>query len=128
MVEISNVKPGEKVADLGSGDARISIAFAKAGAQVVGFELESKLIKKAQGEIIKENLQEKVQIMQFDFWDVDLSSYDIVCIYPMPDIMEDLEKKLRSELKEGARVLTNYYEFPNWKHKKTKNKVYLYVK
>src|SRR5690242_18261857 len=45
MVELAKIKPGEKAADLGTGDGRIAIALTKAGAIVTAFELDEKLIK-----------------------------------------------------------------------------------
>lgn len=52
MIDLSEVKPSEKVADLGSGDGRISIEFAKKNAFVEGFELDS-LLANLSEELIK---------------------------------------------------------------------------
>ncbi len=128
MLDLSNVAENDKVADLGTGDGRIAIAFAKKGALVDGFELDEKLVSKSQKNVIKEKVEEKVTILKENFWDVDLSSYDIITIYPMPDIMLNLEEKLEKELKRGARVLLNYYPFLNWKYITLKDNIYFYVK
>ncbi len=48
MLDLSNVTENDKVADLGTGDGRIAIAFAKKGALVDGFELDEKLVSKSQ--------------------------------------------------------------------------------
>ena len=37
-IELVGLKPGQKIADLGSGDGRILIACAKKGVRAVGFE------------------------------------------------------------------------------------------
>lgn len=128
MVELSNVKKKELVADLGSGDGRISIAFGEKEANVEGFELDPNLVRISNILISKKNLQQNIIIHQTNFWSVDLSRFDIVCIYPMPDIMLELEKKLQSELKVGSRVLLNYYPFPNWEYVENKDNIYLYKK
>lgn len=128
MVELSRVLPGDKVADLGSGDGRIAIEFGKKGALVTGFELDSGLVSKSQETIKELKLETNVKILQQDFWDVDLSPFKIVTVYPMPDIMLHLEQKLQKELKKGAVVLTNYYAFPNWMHWAVKDKIYKYVR
>lgn len=128
MIDLSEVKPSEKVADLGSGDGRISIEFAKKNAFVEGFELDS-LLANLSEELIKKSLLEKnIIIHRKDFWDEDLSRFNIVCIYPMPDIMQALETKLQNELIKGARILLNYYPFPTWEYEKSKDNVYLYLK
>ncbi|MBU4142330.1 hypothetical protein KKE99_05680, partial [Patescibacteria group bacterium] len=44
MVEFANIKFGQKAVDLGSGDGRIMIAMAKAGAIVHGYEINPLLV------------------------------------------------------------------------------------
>lgn len=126
MVELSGIKPGEKVADLGSGDGRISIEFAKLGAIVTGYELNPKLAEVSRQLILDQKLNDQITILEQDFWDTDLSGFDVIAVYPMPDIMRHLEEKLKKELKPGVRVVTNYYQFPNWKYTQVKDHVYLY--
>lgn len=147
MIELANIKPGEKAADLGSGDGRIVIELVKAGAEVVGYELDQSRIELSEENIKKafmnchpesserpfkdssalpQNDIIKPLILQKDFWEEDLSHYEIITVYPMPDVMEILEKKLLGELQPGARVLLNYYAFPNWQYETTKDHIYLY--
>ena len=128
MIELSSIQPGETVADLGSGDGRISIAFANKGGVVTGYELDSDLVKRSNDLINKAGVNQNAHILNKDFWIADLSRFDIITIYPMPDIMLSLEEKLLNELKPGARVLTNYYQFPKWKKIGCKNHIYLYQK
>lgn len=128
MVHLSGLKSGEKVADLGSGDGRISEAFGKLGAVVTGFELNPKLAEISKTSILEQKLNDNITILEQDFWDADLSPFDVIAVYPMPDIMRHLEEKLLKELKPGARVLTNYYQFPNWKHTALKDHIYVYTK
>src|SRR5581483_6197749 len=52
MIELAEIQPGEKAADLGCGDGRISIALAQAGAITTAYELDDKLI-----DIAKQNIQ-----------------------------------------------------------------------
>jgi protein-L-isoaspartate O-methyltransferase len=127
MVELAQAQPGEKVADLGSGDGRIVIAFAKNGNPTVGYEIDEKLKKVAEENIQKENLTNAV-ILQKDFWQEDLSQYDIICCYPMPTVMGRLERKLKEELHPGSRVLLNYFPFLHWKETVKKDNIFLYKK
>lgn len=126
MIELAQIKPGEKAADLGAGDGRITIALAAAGATTTGYELDDTLFH-----TVLENIKAaKVDatILQKDFWYEDLSQYQIICMYPMPDIMGRLEKKLQDELLPGSRVLLNYFPFKHWKLEKTKDNIFLYRK
>ena len=128
MIDLSEVKPFERVADLGSGDGRISIEFAKKKALVEGFELDPLLADLSEDLIKKSSLEKNIIIHRKNFWDEDLSRFNIVCIYPMPDIMQALEAKLQNEIKKGTRILLNYYPFPTWEYEKSKDNVYLYLK
>ena|SRR6185437_3157131 len=127
MVELAHVKPGEKAADLGSGDGRIVIAFAKQGVEMHGYEIDDELRNLSEENITKLNLTNTF-IHNRDFWKEDLSGYDIICCYPMPTIMGRLERKLQEELKPGSRVLLNYFPFKHWKEKRIKDNIYLYIK
>jgi|SRR5579872_6076611 len=127
MVELADIKPNDKLADLGSGDGRIVIAFAKRGIETHGYEIDQELEKLSENNITKQNIKNAF-IHKKNFWQEDLSSYDIICSYPMPSIMGRLERKLQEELKPGARVLLNYFPFKHWKLEKTKDNIYLYIK
>lgn len=128
MVELAEPKVHEHVVDLGAGDGRISIAFAQAGTYVTAYEIDNTLIQLSQKNLKKAHVEEYVAIKNKDFWQADLSKFDIIAVYPFPDIMEDLEKKLWKELKPGARIVTNYYQFPNVHYSAKKENVYLYSK
>ena len=127
MVELANPKANEKGADLGSGDGRIVIAFATHGIEMHGYEIDKELIHLSE-ENIKELKLSNAFIHEKDFWQEDLSCYDIICSYPMPTIMGRLERKLQEELKPGTRILLNYFPFKHWKLEKTKDNIYLYRK
>src|SRR5882672_3428464 len=44
MLVLANLKPGDKVVDLGSGDGRIVIAFARNGIDAHGYEISPALV------------------------------------------------------------------------------------
>lgn len=120
-------KPGQRVVDLGSGDGRVVLEFAKAGFQVTGFEIKPELVERANQRIVEAGLQDYAQVLLKDFWTVTLSPFAIVYVYGMSTIMGRLEQKLEAEVKPGAKVISNVFRFPHWKVKKEKNHVNLYV-
>lgn len=127
MLEIANLKPGEKMADLGSGDGRIILAFAENGAIAYGYEIDGALVIKAETRIYDEGLDQRAFIHWADYWEEDLSEYDIVTIFGISYIMEELGEKLKKELKPGAKVISNVFTFPNWKPKQIINNIHLYI-
>src|SRR5258706_13190090 len=92
IIDLAQVTQNEEAADLGSGDGRIVIALAQAGARAHGYELDANLQKLSQANITKAELTNAF-IHEKDFWQEDLSKYTVITIYPMPDIMKALEKK-----------------------------------
>lgn len=127
MVDLAEPKPGEKGVDLGSGDGRIVIAFANRGVQMYGFELDTNLLRLSEKNITQANLNSAF-IENKNFWDIDLSGFDIITIYPMPDVMVQLEEKLKKEADPGTRILTNYYPLPTWIPSKMKDNIHLYIR
>jgi len=127
MMDFAQIRPGQKTADLGSGDGRIVIACAKKGAVAHGFEINKGLINDAKKAIIKEGLGAQAFIHHKNLWDVNLSDFDLVTIYGLPDIMKRLEEKLKKELRPGAKVVSNAFRFPYWEPVKLHHRVYLYT-
>jgi len=126
IINLTEIKSGLKAADLGSGDGRIVIALAQAGAEVHGYEINPFLVWLARRKIKKEKLSDKAFIHRKDFWHQDFSSFDIVVIYGIPKIMERLEEKLKREMKPNAKIISNSFVFPSWQYSQKIDGVYLY--
>lgn len=128
MVSLAKVRSGEKAADLGSGDGRIVIELAKAGAEAHGFEINLLLVLWSRWKIFRAGLSGKAFIHWKDFWLESLNRYDLITIYGITYIMPKLEKKLQKELKKNSRVVSYIFKFPTWPCSSAKNNVYLYRK
>lgn len=128
IIEYAALKPGQKAVDLGSGDGRIMIALAKAGAIVHGYEINPVLVWWTKRKIKKEGLEGKAFVHLKSFWDVDLSSCDIIVLFGVRKIMARLEKKLDKELKPGAKIISFGFSFPNWQIVKKEQATFLYEK
>ena len=126
MLRLADVRAGERMADLGSGDGRLVIAFARAGAEAHGFEANPVLVWWARRTIRRAGLEGRARIHWMSFWHADLSPFDVITIFGIDHIMAPLERKLRQELKPNARVVSNAFPFPNWEAKRSGGGVYLY--
>src|SRR3990167_10270805 len=81
MIKLLRLKKNDKLVDLGSGDGRIVIAFAKLGIESHGYEINPVLVAISRFRIRRLGLQNKAAIHFKDFWIVDLSEYNLVGLY-----------------------------------------------
>lgn len=128
MIRLVRIKKGEKAVDLGSGDGRIVIALARAGAEAHGYEINPFLVLISKWNIKKAGLGGKAFIHWGSFWNANFRNYKIVLLFQFSTIMNRLEKKLKKELKKGSRVVSYYWKFPNWKPSKKIENIWLYKK
>jgi len=114
IVELLKASYGKVVAELGCGDGRVAIALAKAGSKVLCIELRRELVRKAKQNILKEGVNDLVTVIEGDFMHVPLNNVDGVYAYLTEDSNAKLKRKLESELRSGARVVTLDFPIPEW--------------
>ncbi|TAK04805.1 methyltransferase domain-containing protein [Patescibacteria group bacterium] len=126
MLRMSRIQPGEKVADLGSGDGRLVISAAALGADAVGYEVNPFLTLRARVMAWKAGLGRRVGFRTRPFQRAALGDYDVIFCYLLPSLMAKVEKKLERELKPGGRVVVNAFPLPTWKPLAVRDHVYVY--
>lgn len=116
MIQLAGVKKGDTVYDLGSGDGRIVIAAAKAGAsKAVGFEIDSGLVKESRENIKKAGVEDRAEIRHADIMTVDLSGASVITMYLLPDVNLKLKPRILSQMKPGSRVVSHAFDMGDWK-------------
>lgn len=126
MMQLAQIKPGMLTADLGSGDGRLVLAMARAGAAARGYEINPLLVWWSRRKIRQAGLQDRATIHLGDFWKTDFAQFDVVMVFGIDYIMGRLARKLHAELKPGARVLSYAFALPGWKETLKDRGVYLY--
>ena len=120
MLIQAELKPGETVYDLGSGDGRMVIMAAREfGAEAVGIELRKDLVKRALQRVSELHLERKVKIVNDDLFNIDTSSADVVTLYLTTSANKKVRPKLEEELDPGTRIVSHNYEMSGWKPYKT---------
>jgi protein-L-isoaspartate O-methyltransferase len=118
MLELADLRPGEKLYDLGSGDGRILItAVVRFKAKAVGVEISDDLVASTNDRIHRLGLDNDARVIHGNFLDTDLSSADVVTLYLATDANEMLRPNLEKYLRNGARVVSHDYKVPGWKPK-----------
>ena len=115
MLEIAQVKSGDVIYDLGSGDGRIIIQAAKRyGVKGVGIEIDADLVQKAKDNAFKEKVEHLVEFHAEDALKVDVSPATVVTLYMLPEFNAKLRPIFDKELKPGARVVSHDFEIQGW--------------
>lgn len=128
IVALARIKAGMKVADLGSGDGRIVMALAQAGAEAHGYEINPLLVWWSRRRIKQAGLASRATIHFKNFWKADFSAYDVVVLFGIDYIMARLEKKLDRELPPHAVVISYLFPFPTWEPSRHDGGILVYNK
>lgn len=130
MLAMADVRSGEVLYDLGSGDGRIIIEAAKRyQARSVGVELNPVMVLWASLKIDSSGLMGKANVVWSNFFSVDLRKADVITLYLLQSTNERLEPKLKKELKPASRVVSHVFTFKNWipVREDTESQIYLYI-
>ncbi|XP_069565882.1 ATP synthase subunit C lysine N-methyltransferase isoform X1 [Brachyistius frenatus] len=113
VLKVLRARSGRLV-DIGSGDGRIVIAAAKRGFQAAGFELNPWLVCYSRYKAWREGVHRSTSFHISDLWKVSFAQYSNVVIFGVPQMMDQLELKLASELPSTAKVVACRFPFPTW--------------
>jgi mycolic acid cyclopropane synthetase len=104
MLKAGELKAGETMFDLGSGDGRIVIAAAREyKAHAIGIELDDALASASIQKIAELGLDKNAHIIQGDLMKQDYHSADLITVYLWPE----------------ARVVSHDFEMGTWVATKT---------
>lgn len=114
FLKLAEIKPGQKMYDLGCGDGRLICAAAQAGAQAYGCELSLLPLILVYLRRLFQKEKSRIKISYQSIWQADLRDADIVYFYLLPKIYPKLKEKLEKELKKGAKVIVYVWPIKGW--------------
>ncbi len=115
MLTLADVSKDDVVYDLGSGDGRLPILAAQLhGARGVGIEIDPKLVAVARANATEAGVADRVAFVEGDLLTADISKATVVTLYLSTSLMRQIEPKLKSELRPGARIVSHQFWFPGW--------------
>jgi 16S rRNA G966 N2-methylase RsmD len=122
MLQLGELKPGEKMFDLGSGDGRIVImAASKFKADATGIELDKDLWKQSMDRIKSLDLQSRARIVNGDIMKQDYSPANMLTVYLLPNSNDKIRPLLEKQLKKGTRIVSHDFEISGWTPEKTEH-------
>ena len=116
MLRLANVRKGDVLYDLGSGDGRIPVTAAKKfGIRAYGIDIDPQRIQEANENAKKNGVDHLVQFRQEDLFKTQFSDATVVTLYLLPDLNVKLRPRLLAELKPGTRIVSHQFDMGEWK-------------
>jgi protein-L-isoaspartate O-methyltransferase len=118
MLKMADVKRGDSVYDLGSGDGRVVIAAALMGAKAYGVEISLLKVIYSRIWVRVLGLQKNAKIIHANLFNADLNKADVVIVFLTQEANDRLSTKLSNELKKDAKIVSYAFDMEGFKRKK----------
>lgn len=124
-LDLLDLKPGQTLLELGSGDGRVARRAAERGLRVIGYELNPFLVIWAR--IANYRYRKQVKIIWGDYWRFDWPHADGVFVFLIDHFMEKLDKKIIQQYKNQPVKLVSFaFRIPHKEPVEVKRGVFLY--
>jgi tRNA G37 N-methylase Trm5 len=121
MLELAQVRDGDVLYDLGSGDGRIPVAAAKKfKVKAVGIDIDPVRIEEANANARTNGVTPEVTFRNEDMFKADFSDATVITLYLLPRLNEQLMPKLK-QLKPGTRIVSHAFRMGDWEPEQERN-------
>lgn len=107
-LDLLDLKPGQLLIDLGSGDGAMLVAAAGRGIRVVGYEINPILVLVSKWRARKYGSQ--VEVLWGNFWKRQWPQADAVFVFLTGTYMEKLDREMQNRFNKPTKLVT--YGFP----------------
>lgn len=123
-LDLLDLKAGQTLIELGSGDGRVLLAAAKRGLEVIGYEINPLLFLISL--FITFKYRRQVKIILGNYWRADWSKADGLYVFLLAKYMKKLDKKITQSSSKKIKVVSYAFKIPNRPIIKQVNGLYLY--
>lgn len=123
-LDLLDLKKGQTLYELGSGDGSLLIEAAARGLRAVGYELNPVLVLISRWRARR--YHGLVIVHWRNFWHADLSKADGVFIFQMDKSMKNLESKIMKEKPSGLKLASHAFQIPGKKPSRKVGSLLLY--
>ena len=123
-IKLINLKKGQVLVDLGSGDGSVLGRAAASGLIAVGYELNPFLV--VYSWLVTRRHGRRVKIVMGNFWHADLSEVDGIFVFLIGHYMEKLDKLITSQPHKKLRVVSHAFKIPGRRPVKKRGALFLY--
>jgi ribosomal protein L11 methylase PrmA len=119
MLRLADVKKGDLLFDLGSGDGRIPVTAAKKyGVRAVGIDIDPERIREANENAKRNGVEKLVTFRNEDLFTANFREASVVTLYLLPELNVKLRPRLWAELKPGTRIVSHQFDMGDWQPEK----------
>jgi hypothetical protein len=124
MLRMVELRDDDFVMDLGSGDGRIVLEAARMNRSLRGrgVDIDGRLVRESNEAAQKEGLHYRVDFIEQDVFNADLSKATVIAMWLFPELMRMLRPKILAEARPGTRVVTRTWDLGMWKPDAVDNK------
>lgn len=116
MLGLAEVRPGDHVIDLGSGDGRILVAAARSfGAQGLGVDIDPARIAEANTNARAAGVSGRVAFRREDLFRTPLGEADVLTLYLTQAVNLRLRPRILAQMRPGTRVVSHDYDMGDWR-------------
>ena len=123
-LDLLDLKPGQTLLELGSGDGRILRAAAQRGVYSSGYELNPVLV--IWSTLINWKYRKFITVHWGNYWHRKLPVTDGIYVFLLNPYMKKLDTKIMQDIKSKVKVVSFAFEIPGKKPAKELNGLYLY--
>ncbi len=124
-LDMLDLKPGELLLELGSGDGRLLAAAAKRGIKSIGYELNPLLVWYSKIRLWKYRKLAKVKVA--NYWQIDLPNADGIYVFLLQPYMQKLDNKITQSKVTPVKLVSFAFTIPNKKPVQEKQGMRLYL-
>jgi hypothetical protein len=123
-IKLINLKPGQTILELGSGDGRVLIAAAEAGLNAVGYELNPLLVLYS---LVKTHkYRSQIKIIWGNYWKKTWPEADGIFVFLLDPYMNKLNTRIIQTYQNPIKLVSFAFKLPNRVEDKEKHGLYLY--
>jgi 16S rRNA A1518/A1519 N6-dimethyltransferase RsmA/KsgA/DIM1 with predicted DNA glycosylase/AP lyase activity len=123
-VKLMDLKPGQRMLELGSGDGRLLIAAAEAGLYATGIELNPLLVIYSWFKTRK--YKGRVKVIWGNFWKKEWPPTDGIFVFLLDPYMKRLNTRITQKYKNPVKLVSFAFKVPNRDISGKKRGLFLY--
>jgi 16S rRNA A1518/A1519 N6-dimethyltransferase RsmA/KsgA/DIM1 with predicted DNA glycosylase/AP lyase activity len=124
-LDLLDLKPGELLLELGSGDGRLQRAAAKRGIHSIGYELNPLLV--IYSKVVLWRYRKLAKVRLANYWQVTLPKAQGIYVFLLQPYMQKLHNKITKESNTPVKIVSFAFTIPNKKPVLSKQGMHLYL-